>query len=91
MTGEVDAWVGSYPFLSSVEEQVKVPHVRHETEVIALLASVPASGSVGRGLATIGHGSDLTLLVVTLGPTAICAMACCLVVFLYCAGEPPLP
>jgi hypothetical protein len=56
-------------------------------KVISLLASVPASGSVGGGLATIGHGSDLTLLVVTLGPTAICAMACCLVVFLYCAGK----
>ena len=24
LTGEVDAWVGSYPFLSSVEQQVKV-------------------------------------------------------------------
>ena len=49
--------------------------------------SVPASGSVGGGLSTIGHGSDLTMLIVTLGPTALCAMVCCLVVFLYCAGK----
>jgi hypothetical protein len=52
-------------------------------KVIPVLVSVPASGSVAGGLATIAHGTVLTTLIVAVGPTAICAVACCLVVFLY--------
>lgn len=51
--------------------------------VISVLVSVPASGSLGGGLAAVGHGSELTLLIVTIGPTAICALLCCLLVRLY--------
>lgn len=56
-------------------------------KAISVLLSVPASGSVGGGLVTVGHGSVLTMLIVTLGPTVICAVACCVVVLLYCAGK----
>jgi hypothetical protein len=56
-------------------------------KVIPVLVSVPASGSVGGGLVTIAHGGGLTMLIVTLGPTVICALACCVAVFLYCGGK----
>jgi hypothetical protein len=56
-------------------------------KVIPVLVSVPASGSVGGGLTTIAHGTVLTTFIVAVGPTAICAVACCLVVFLYRAEK----
>jgi hypothetical protein len=72
---------------NSLENEAGMAARPPRRKAISVLVSVPASGSVGGGLATIGHGSDLTMLIVTLGPTIICALVCCLVVFLYCAGK----
>jgi hypothetical protein len=45
---------------------------------ISHLVSVPASGSLGGGVAAIGHSGDITLLIVTVGPMAIFGLFCCL-------------
>jgi hypothetical protein len=55
--------------------------------VISVLVSVSASGSVGGGLTTIGHGNDLTTIVVAVAPTAICGLLCCLAVLVYRAEK----
>lgn len=59
----------------------------HPSRRALALLTVPLSSSVGGGLTKVGHGGDLTTIIVALGPAAICAATLCCGMCLYRADQ----